>query len=93
MKKTNRSQSSFRVCKTLQSEEDENVSQSIASKKAMKPPLPKVGSSLIDHNKENYSMFQSVSERCLAATEDDNKLAEIDQEAIICRLQNQCRHY
>lgn len=62
MKKANRSQSSYRQCKTILNEDD---SDSFLGKFASKPLARNVGigSSILDPNKENNSLFQSISER------------------------------
>jgi hypothetical protein len=63
MKKMNRSQSSYRNCKTLITEED---SENHATKYGSRPQPSKanlVNSSMAEPNKENSYLFQSVSER------------------------------
>jgi hypothetical protein len=66
MKKMNRSQSSYRQCKTLIAEEDND---NIASKyvgKHFPARNPNTSNSFIETNKENNSLFQSISERNFA---------------------------
>lgn len=62
----NRSQSSYRQCKTLITEEEGDT---LLSKYASKQYFParnptNASNSFIETNKENNSLFQSVSERC-----------------------------
>lgn len=64
MKKMNRSQSSYRQCKTLITEEDnDNLISKHASKNYASRNPNVASNSFIDTNKENNSLFQSVSER------------------------------
>lgn len=69
MKKMNRSQSSFRQCKTLINEDE---SQNWMNKYASRhhPPLKQLANpniiSMNDLNKENNSLYQSISQRNFA---------------------------
>jgi hypothetical protein len=64
MKKMNRSQSSYRQCKTLITEEDSDNLVSKYANKHYPSRNPNAGSnSFIETNKENNSLFQSISER------------------------------
>jgi len=60
MKKMNRSQSSYRQCKTLVAEEDAEHSK---YSKHFPTRNPNTSNSFIENNKENNSLFQSISER------------------------------
>jgi hypothetical protein len=60
MKKMNRSQSSYRNCKTLITEEEpDNWQSKYASRHGLPKPNDLTSNSLLD--KENNSLFQSVS--------------------------------
>lgn len=64
MKKMNRSQSSYRNCKTLITEEDQQAHIPKYGGKNYATRLPNnVTNSFIEMNKENNSLFQSISER------------------------------
>jgi hypothetical protein len=64
MKKMNRSQSSYRQCKTLITEDDnENLISKYASKNYNSRNPNAASNSFIETNKENNSLFQSISER------------------------------
>lgn len=59
MKKMNRSQSSYRNCKTLITEEPDSWQNKYASRHGQPKPNDLTANSLLD--KENNSLFQSVS--------------------------------
>lgn len=63
MKKMNRSQSSYRQCKTLITEEDHENLPKYASKHFPTRHPNAASNSFIETNKENNSLFQSISER------------------------------
>ncbi len=64
MKKMNRSQSSYRQIKTLITEEDQDQMLGKYASKNYATRNPNLASnSFIETNKENNSLFQSISER------------------------------
>lgn len=64
MKKMNRSQSSYRQCKTLLNEDDSDTwANKYANRHNNSRNNLNIASSFIDANKENNSLYQSISER------------------------------
>jgi hypothetical protein len=101
MKKMNRSQSSYRQCKTLIAEEEgDNLVSKYASKHFPARHPTNTSNSFIETNKENNSLFQSISERNFATKpreeisefevgRDDVKVGRDDVKG----LQEKCRRY
>jgi uncharacterized protein YegL len=64
MKKMNRSQSSYRQCKTLLNEDDSDTwANKYANRHNNSRNNLNIANSFIDANKENNSLYQSISER------------------------------
>lgn len=72
MKKMNRSQSSYRQCKTLLSDEDSDSWAGRLPRAGPTRQQPNLVNSFLDANKENNSLYQSISERNFASKPRDN---------------------
>lgn len=87
MKKMNRSQSSYRQCKTLINEDDSDSWISKLHSRNNSRPQLNIANSYIEANKENNSLFQSVSERNFPTSKSIEKVAEFDHgEDILLKL-------
>lgn len=91
MKKMNRSQSSYRQCKTLINEEDAgDWLNKYASRQQSRNNL-NLAHSYIDGNKENNSLYQSISERNFQ-TKSTEKVTEFDPgQEVLIRLEQKCK--
>ena len=87
MKKMNRSQSSYRQCKTLINEDDSDSSWigNLHSRQNSRPQL-NIAHSYIDPNKENNSLFQSVSERNFPTSSTTKQRSESDPQVLLLKL-------